>query len=110
MIEDGDTIYVQDDQSVEGFTEAQRFPIGEGSEVDQGCIAPMPGRVVAVNVAVGDTIEEGQSLVILEAMKMEQNLAAGRVGVVKAIHCSEGDIVEAGTLLVDVETAEPDES
>ena len=70
----------------------------------------MPGRVVAVNVAVGDTIEEGQSLVILEAMKMEQNLAAGRVGVVKAIHCCEGDIVEAGTLLVDVETAEPDES
>ncbi len=65
--------------------------------------APIPGKVVAVKVAVGDTVESGQPLVVLEAMKMENELAAERSGRVAAIHVAPGATVESGTLLVELE-------
>ena len=46
--------------------------------------APMPGKVLSVNVKAGDRVTKGQTLVVLEAMKMEQSLTAPRDGVVEA--------------------------
>ena len=46
---------------------------------------PLPGTVLSVKVAVGDTVSRGQTLVILEAMKMENNIDADREGRVKEI-------------------------
>jgi biotin carboxyl carrier protein len=65
--------------------------------------APIPGKVVAVNVSRGDDVKPGQSLVVLEAMKMENELAAEQGGTVAAVHVEPGATVEAGALLVELE-------
>ena len=66
-------------------------------------IAPMPGLVVRVRVAVGDKVEAGQGVVVMEAMKMENELRATAAGVVKSIEVEAGTAVEKGTLLVALE-------
>ena len=65
--------------------------------------APMPGLVVRVNVAVGDTVAAGQGLVVIEAMKMENELRAAAAGRVKAVRAVVGQPVEKGALLVEME-------
>jgi 3-methylcrotonyl-CoA carboxylase alpha subunit len=65
--------------------------------------APMPGRVVVVRAARGDSVVAGQELVIVEAMKMELALKAPRDGVVASVSAAEGDFVEADTVLVSLE-------
>jgi len=65
--------------------------------------APMPGRVTAVHVKVGDQIEPGTPLLSLEAMKMENVLKAEGIGVVSALEINEGDVVEKGGLLISFE-------
>jgi biotin carboxyl carrier protein len=67
--------------------------------------SPMPGRVVSIPVAVGDSVEEGQPVVVVEAMKMANELRSPVAGRVKSIHAKPGDKVEAGAALVVVETA-----
>jgi pyruvate carboxylase subunit B len=66
-------------------------------------IAPMPGLVVRVRVAVGDRVEAGQGVVVMEAMKMENELRATSAGVVRSIQVTAGTAVEKGTLLVELE-------
>jgi pyruvate carboxylase subunit B len=66
-------------------------------------IAPMPGLVVRVNVAVGDTVTAGQGVLVMEAMKMENELRATAAATVKAIRVSSGTVVEKGTILVELE-------
>ena len=76
---------------------------GTASGGPQQVTAPMPGKVVRVLVAPGDTVVPKQGLVVVEAMKMENELKASRAGVVKAVRAVEGQSVEAGALLVTVE-------
>ena len=64
---------------------------------------PLPGTVLGVKVAVGDTITKGQTLVILEAMKMENNIDADRGGVVKQILVQQGATVMEGDTLIVIE-------
>jgi biotin carboxyl carrier protein len=64
--------------------------------------APMPGLVIAVTVAVGDTVRAGQGLVQLEAMKMENELLAPAAGTVRAVHAAKGQKVNIGQLLVTI--------
>ena len=66
-------------------------------------VAPIPGKVVAVKVALGDEVEPGQPLVVLEAMKMENELAADQGGRVTAVHVEAGSTVETGHVLVEIE-------
>jgi len=65
--------------------------------------APMPGLVVRVEVAVGDSVDGGASVVVVEAMKMENELRAPGPGVVTAVHVLAGAAVEKGTPLVTLE-------
>lgn len=65
--------------------------------------AAMPGVVVAVQVAVGDEVVEGQTLVVLEAMKMQNPLCAEAPGKVTRIVAETGAAVAAGALLVELE-------
>lgn len=64
--------------------------------------APMPGLVVRVQVAVGDTVTAGQGLVVVEAMKMENELRATASGIVTAVHATVGTAVEKGAMLVEL--------
>jgi biotin carboxyl carrier protein len=63
----------------------------------------MPGKVVTVEVKVGDTVEEGQTILILEAMKMQNEVTAPIAGKVTAVHCEDGLSVEANVPLVVIE-------
>jgi 3-methylcrotonyl-CoA carboxylase alpha subunit len=65
--------------------------------------APMPGRIVAVKVATGDVVVEGQELVIMEAMKMEITLRATRAGNLSAVNATAGEFVDADVVLVRFE-------
>jgi 3-methylcrotonyl-CoA carboxylase alpha subunit len=65
--------------------------------------APMPGTVVRVSVAAGESVEARRPLVVLEAMKMETPLTAPYDATVKAVHVEEGDRVVGGALLVELE-------
>ncbi len=65
--------------------------------------APMPGLVIEVAVAVGQTLEKGDIVLILEAMKMENVIKASGDGIVKAIHTTKGQPVEKGQLLIEME-------
>ncbi len=81
---------------------ARRRSGGSGGDLT----AQMPGQVVEVLVAEGETVEAGQALVVLEAMKMEIRVASPAAGRVKHILVSKGAVVERGQRLVEVEVAE----
>jgi len=71
---------------------------------DSGALeAPMPGRVAAVRVVLGQRVAKGEELLVVEAMKMENALRAPRDGVVRAVHVSTGDAVAPGRPLVEIE-------
>jgi len=61
--------------------------------------APMPGKIIAVKISVGDSVKNGQELIIMEAMKMHNPVLASADGVVKEILVKAGDPVQAGTVL-----------
>ena len=65
--------------------------------------AHITGTVWKIEVAVGDTVEEGDTVVILESMKMEMPVEAEDPGVVKEIRCEEGQSVSEGDTLVVLE-------
>ncbi len=66
-------------------------------------VAPIPGLITSVAVAVGDKVAAGEQLLVLEAMKMENEIAAPMSGTVAAVHVSPGDTVEKGAQLVELE-------
>jgi biotin carboxyl carrier protein len=65
--------------------------------------APMPGLVLRINVAVGDTVKKGDVLLVLEAMKMENAIKADGEGKVKRIAVNTQQAVEKNTLLIEME-------
>ncbi|MGZ4476954.1 MAG: acetyl/propionyl/methylcrotonyl-CoA carboxylase subunit alpha [Nocardioides sp.] len=67
-------------------------------------LAPMPGTLLAVDVAEGESVEEGQRLGVLEAMKMELALKAPFAGTVSAVGAAVGGQVQLGQLLFEVST------
>ena len=69
-------------------------------------MAPMPGAVLAVHVAAGDDVAEGDPLITLEAMKMEHAASSPRAGRVSELLVRVGDQVVRGQLLATVETSQ----
>jgi 3-methylcrotonyl-CoA carboxylase alpha subunit len=75
-----------------------------GGAASTGAIlAPMPGKVIAVDVAEGDRVEKGQKLLTLEAMKMEHTLTAPFDGVVAELNAVAGGQVQVEALLARIE-------
>ena len=74
--------------------------VGSGSGT---VVVPMQGTIVKVAVAVGQSVQAGETLVILEAMKMENAVGAEKSGVVTAIKVKPGDAVSAGDVVAVVE-------
>ncbi|MEI2699962.1 MAG: acetyl-CoA carboxylase biotin carboxyl carrier protein subunit [Microthrixaceae bacterium] len=84
------------------LTRRARF-VDPADQVAAGSLlAPMPGSVVEVRAAVGDTVAEGQTLVVMEAMKMQHAIDAPAAGVVAELAATVGSQVEAGAVLAVV--------
>ena len=75
---------------------------GAADSVEGVLRAPMPGQVRSVEVAVGDAVEKGQTLLLLEAMKMEIRIQAPQDGTVAALPVSPGQQVEREQVLVEI--------
>jgi biotin carboxyl carrier protein len=64
--------------------------------------APMPGKILSVSIAVGDSVTKGQPIMVLESMKMENTIAAPIDGVVAAVLAAAGDTVQHGQTLAEI--------
>lgn len=62
--------------------------------------SPMPGNILKIQCAVGQKVNEGDSLIVLEAMKMENDVVASKSGTVAQIVVTKGQVVETGSPLV----------
>lgn len=65
-------------------------------------LSPMPGKVVRVLVAQGDSVEKGQGLVVVEAMKMQNEMKSPLAGTVQQVQAQVGATVKANQMLVIV--------
>jgi biotin carboxyl carrier protein len=72
-----------------------------GHQTHGALSAPMPATVVAVKVAPGDEVTDGQTLIVLEAMKMELPVRAPGAGRIKAVCCKPGDLVQPDVSLIE---------
>ncbi|WP_020386593.1 biotin carboxylase N-terminal domain-containing protein [Kribbella catacumbae] len=88
------------------LTPVERFPDPSQQLAVGALVAPMPGSVVRVGVAVGDKVTRGQGLVWLEAMKMEHTISAPADGVVTELAVAAGQQVEVGMVLAVVQVEE----
>lgn len=75
----------------------------ESEDQGGGLSAPMPGKVLSVAVAPGDTVAAGQLLLVLEAMKMEHSITAPYGGVVTELFFNSNDQVTEGAALLAIE-------
>ena len=76
---------------------AKPAAVGSGSVV-----APMPGTILKVLKATGDSVKAGEVVLILEAMKMENEITAPVDGTIESLSLTEGSTVAGGDLLFDV--------
>jgi 3-methylcrotonyl-CoA carboxylase alpha subunit len=117
---DGATVAIEHGAAEPGSEAVDSLLIAEGGQVwqltrwraaggaagaagDGAILAPMPGRVIAVDVAAGDTVGKGQKLLTLEAMKMEHGLTAPFDGLVAELNAAVGSQVQVDALLIKIE-------
>ncbi len=82
----------------------QKMGYSDGSSrVINSIHAPMPGIIIDLKVAAGQTVQEGDTLLILEAMKMENAILSPKDATIKEIHTAIGDTVDKNKLLIDFE-------
>ncbi len=104
FVEEARTLVFADGQSFEFARDARGT--GAAAAGDGAILAPMPGKVIALDVAEGDSVTAGQRLMVLEAMKMEHALTAPFDGVVTELSASEGAQVQVEAVLAVVEKVE----
>ena len=90
--------------------ETRRQGRAAAGEASEDVLAPMPGAVLEVLVAVGDRVERNQTVVLMESMKMELVITASRSGVVRRISVEAGQQVDRGMRLLELapESDSPD--
>ncbi|MCB2039206.1 MAG: biotin/lipoyl-binding protein, partial [Ottowia sp.] len=106
----GADVFVDSPLGAVALTAVPRYP-EPGSVVQKGSLlAPMPGAVIRLGAALGDTVTAGQPLIWLEAMKMEHTIAAPSDGVLTQLDVHVGQQVEVGSVLARVEDPAPPET
>ncbi len=107
---DGDTVHIH----LRGETYCLQFEhalqrlaeLNEASAAD-AIKASMPGSLISLNVAAGEPVKKGQTLLIMESMKMETTIVAPRDGVIAELHVGAGQTFDKDAVLVTLE-AQPD--
>ncbi len=108
IVTEAESVIVFSDGRASRFSLPRPDAAADGADAGGLVKAPMPGKVLSLNVAEGDTVTKGQKLLVLEAMKMEHALAAPRDGVIASVSIAAGDQVGEGDALVTM--AEDDEA
>jgi acetyl/propionyl-CoA carboxylase alpha subunit len=101
----GDRIFVDSPLGPVQLVALPRFPDPDAAVAQGSLLAPMPGSVLRVGAAVGDSVTAGQPLIWLEAMKMEHTVTAPADGVLAELNVETGQQVDVGAVLARVETA-----
>lgn len=108
-LRDGNSLWLSADGQTVVYSDIYRQPPAAADASGDGVIvAPIDGRVQRVDVAAGDTVSVGDTLVVLEAMKMEFTLSADIEGVVDSVDCEAGAQVAAHQRLVLITAPEND--
>ena len=97
-VEEGKAMLVDE---YEAYAPAAPAPAASGA--GESITSPMPGNILAVNVAAGDMVKKGQVLMVLEAMKMENEIMAPQDGKVTSVAVAKGAAVESGALLCTIQ-------
>jgi biotin carboxyl carrier protein len=103
---DGPNHWVQGPAGEVALEEIPRFPQPRQEQETGSYAAPMPGKVVAVNVEAGQAVNAGQVLMVLEAMKMEHRITCSEAGIVKELRVRVGEQVNAGQVMLVIEAGE----
>jgi biotin carboxyl carrier protein len=103
FVVDGEVIHIH----LRGRTRSLRYvdPLRALASIDAGdghnvARAPMPGTVVALKVAPGDSVTAGAVLLVIESMKLESQIRAPQDGIVERLHVKEGDSFDRDAILV----------
>jgi biotin carboxyl carrier protein len=97
---DGETYAIRVEEESRYIIRTRGGRAGAGGHVLK---APMPGKVVLVEVEVGQVVRPGDGLIVLEAMKMENEFRAAAAGTVKEVRVEAGQAVNPGDVLVVIE-------
>ena len=101
VVRDGEQLHVYLDGQHTALTWTDPLAHSGAAEAEGGRLtAPMPGKIVAVLVAAGDSVEKGAAMLIMEAMKMEHTITAPAAGVVEQVLYVVGDQVTEGAPLL----------
>ena len=103
---DSPTVHVDGRLGHTSFTRTPRFTSTASAAPGGSLMAPMPGTVARVLVAVGDDVAAGEPLLVLEAMKMEHTMTSPHQGVVREVTVEQGSAVHDGEVLVVIEENE----
>ncbi len=103
---------LQDHISITRHSEFYMVPLPSHEDTakasSNALIAPMPGKIIAVNTKAGDAVKAGEPLIVMEAMKMEMSLEAPRDGVVAQINADINALVADGDSLLTLEDIKQD--
>ena len=94
------TVHVRSAAGALTLIRRPRFLLHDAESATGGPISPLPGTVIAVHVADGDVVTDGQLLMVVEAMKMEHKIVASGEATVAEVRYAVGDRVDQGDLLV----------
>ena len=106
VVDDGTSLHIFVNGNYQVLEKIERGLDGESEEAGGSLTAPMPGTVIEVKVAEGDSVEAGQPLIILEAMKMEHTINAPTAGTVAEVMYAAGDLVDDGAELLKLDAGE----
>jgi 3-methylcrotonyl-CoA carboxylase alpha subunit len=99
---DTDSVLIAEGGQVWELARWRATGVAAGAAADGSILSPMPGRIIAVEVAAGNAVTKGQKLVTLEAMKMEHSLVAPFDGMVETLDAAVGAQVNEGALLAKI--------
>jgi acetyl/propionyl-CoA carboxylase alpha subunit len=102
----GEDVFVDSPLGPAQLTMLPRFPDPDAAVAQGSLLAPMPGSVLRIGAAIGDTVTVGQPLIWMEAMKMEHTVTAPGDGVLVELNVVPGQQVDVGAVLARVDTVE----
>ena len=106
VVDDGKSLHIFVNGNYQVLEKVERGLDADSEDAGGSLTAPMPGTVIEVKVAEGDSVEAGQPLIILEAMKMEHTINAPTAGTVAEVLYSAGDLVDDGAELLRLDASE----